>query len=258
MQLLACIDSGNHPQLRSLADTLGIPLLSDSCDVSGFQYLLCTHNGELVLQPVDRSNGGPLSVNFHSAAIDYRRQHSGIRQDIARSVGCKPGYRPSVLDATAGLGGDAFVLASLGCRMTLLENNPVAYALLEDGLKRAGEAEDEIGGIVSHQLTLLPSQDAIAFLNRHPGGFDVVYLDPMFPERQKSASVKKAMQYFHDVVGFNPDQEDKLMELALQVAIKRVVVKRPKLAPLLGGREPSYQLKGKTIRYDIYLVPAAG
>ena len=82
---------------------------------------------------------------------------------------------------------------------------------------------------------------------------DVVYLDPMFPERTKHALVKKEMRLFRDVVGDDMDA-DALMELALEVARKRVVVKRPRKADSVAGRKPGYQLLGKSSRFDVYPV----
>lgn len=254
MPLLACYLSAeaHRPLIVRLANELNIPIVTDMAGAAAFRYLL-VFDQALQLLPVDRSQGGPLLVDFHSAAMEHRRQTSGIRQDIARAAGCKPGYRPTVLDVTAGLGGDAFVLASLGCQVTMVENHPVVYALLEDGLLRAAGLASAAGEIVRSKMQLLPRQDALTCLSSNIPSVDVVYLDPMFPERQKSAKVKKAMQYFHDIVGFHPEQEKALLDLALCKAEKRVVVKRPKLAPLLDGREPSHQLSGKSVRYDVYL-----
>ena len=259
MALLACsiTNSTSREFVEPLARQLDLPLLQNPDTASDYQYLLIFENDMLQLLPVDKHRGGSLFVDFQSAVAEHRRHTSGIQQDIARAAGCKPGYRPSVLDATAGLGNDAFVLAGLGCHITLLESHPVVYALLEDGIKRAWQMDTEAGEIIRNYIQLLPRQDSLPYLAHIVASttqsFDVVYLDPMFPERQKSAKVKKAMQYFHDLVGFQPGQEKQLMNLALQAAGRRVVVKRPRLAPLLDNRKPSYQLKGKTVRYDIYL-----
>lgn len=252
---LACVNAepAFASAISALAGELQVPLFETGAAPPEYDYLLAFIEGALQLSPVDRQKGGPLLVDFHSAAMEHRRSTSGIRQDIAKAAGCKPGYRPRVLDVTAGLGGDAFILASLGCHVTLVENNPVIYAMLVDGVARASQLDSEAGMIVRERMQLLPRQDALACLAGNTVEAEVVYLDPMFPERQKSAKVKKAMQYFHDIVGCDHEQEKALLELALKKAIKRVVVKRPKLAPLLDNREPDYQVRGKTVRYDIYL-----
>ena len=224
-------------------------------ELAEHKYLLSLHEGAMALEPIDAKLGGPLLVDFSDASTSYRRQTSGIKQEVAKAVACKSDFKPSVLDVTAGLGGDAFVLASLGCQMQLLEKNPLVYLLLEDGLRRGSQVEDEtLAAIVANNMQLKPCQDALLYMQSCPStSIDVVYLDPMFPERKKSAKVKKAMQYFHDVVGLDEAQEQALLHEALRLAKKRVVVKRPKLAPVLEGIAPSFQMKAKSIRYDIYL-----
>lgn len=209
--------------------------------------------GQLSLLPDDPKLGGPLSVDFSSGASTQRLKTSGIKQDIAKACGFKKGVKPTVLDATAGLGQDAFVLASLGANVSLLERNLNVFALLEDGLQRAlgdGQIAD-----IAKRMQLLPCQDSLSYLQQLEGKdshYDCVFLDPMFPERAKAAKVKKAMQYLHEVAGIDAAQEPLLLQAAIAVAKKRVVVKRPKLAPLLAGEKPDLQFKGKTLRYDVY------
>lgn len=210
-------------------------------------------DGVLSLVPDDAKLGGALCVDFASAKHQQRYKTAGIKQDIAKACGVKKDFKPRVLDITAGLGGDAYVLASLGCSLTLAERNADVYKLLADGLSRAQySALDEVRDTTS-KMQLLPQQDALELLDSVlPASFDCIYLDPMFPASKKSAKVKKAMQYFHQVVGFDEAQEEQLMDKALAKAAKRVVVKRPKLAPVLADKKSDLQIKGKTIRYDIY------
>ncbi len=155
-----------------------------------------------------------------------------------------------VLDATAGLGRDAFVLASLGCRVQMVERHPVVAALLEDGLQRAKQ-DDEIGAWVSERISLLhaSSHDALQQLASDPNftSPDVVYLDPMYPHpenKKKPPWSKKEMRVFQSLVGADNDA-DALLEPALQLAQKRVVVKRPDYAPWLGNRKPSMAMETK-------------
>jgi 16S rRNA (guanine1516-N2)-methyltransferase len=84
---------------------------------------------------------------------------------------------------------------------------------------------------------------------------DVVYLDPMFPVSGKSALVKKEMRLFHSLVGLDEDS-DALLDLALQRARHRVVVKRPPKAPYLAERKPQLSVAGKAVRFDIYPLKA--
>jgi 16S rRNA (guanine1516-N2)-methyltransferase len=168
---------------------------------------------------------------------------------IAKAVGIQPRIRPRVLDATAGLGGDAFVLATLGCSLVLVERQPLIAALLADGLAR-GRTDAEVRPIVERMA--LRQGNAIELMAAWPDDPpQVVYLDPMFPHRDKSALVKKEMRLFRPFVGDDPDAAI-LLERALALASHRVVVKRPRKAPPIEGPKPGYVLEGKSSRYDIY------
>lgn len=204
------------------------------------------------LQLVDLgpSAPGPVRVDFVEGAVAHRRLFGGgSGQMIAKAVGVQPGVRPQVLDATAGLGRDAFVLASLGCQMTLIERQPIIAALLEDGLARA-EKDAEVAAISAHMRLLCGN--AIELMSDWQGEPpQVIYLDPMFPHRDKSALVKKEMRLFRPLVGDDQDAPA-LLAAALALATHRVVVKRPRKAPAVEGAKPSYALEGKSSRYDIY------
>ena len=208
--------------------------------------------GEQGLQLVELAAGapGPVRVDFVEGAMAHRRQFGGgSGQMIAKAVGIQPGVRPQLLDATAGLGRDAFVLASLGCEVTLIERQPIIAALLADGLGRAAQDLD-IAPIVARMRLL--TGDAIELMaNWQEPPPQVVHLDPMFPHRDKSALVKKEMRLFRPLVG-DDDDAPKLLQAALQLASHRVVVKRPRKAPCIEGPKPGYCLEGKSSRYDIY------
>ena len=193
---------------------------------------------------------GAVRVDFVEGAVAHRRLFGGgTGQMIAKAVGVQPGVRPQVLDATAGLGRDAFVLASLGCSMTLIERQPLIAALLEDGLARARQST-EVAPIAA-QMRLLQG-NAIELLSAWTDEApQVIYLDPMFPHRDKSALVKKEMRLFRPLVGDDLDAPA-LLAAALALASHRVVVKRPRKAPCIEGAKPSYVLEGKSSRYDIY------
>ncbi len=205
---------------------------------------------QLELRKLDEPKLGGIFVDFVSGAMAHRRKFGGGRGEaVAKAVGIKGGYLPDVIDATAGLGRDAFVLAALGCRVRMLERHPVVAALLEDGLRR-GYADAEIGGWLRERLTLLHvvSQQALHDITPAP---DVVYLDPMYPHRQKSAMVKKEMRVFQSLVGAD-DDADALLEPARRLAKKRIVVKRPDYAPPLAGVVTQSAVVTKSHRFDIY------
>ena len=216
------------------------------------QYVLETFEDRLQLKKQGEPKLGAIYVDFISSKSEYRRKHGGGRkQAIAKAVGLKKGATPSVVDATAGLGRDAFVLASLGCRVHMIERSPAVAALLEDGLNRA-KMDPEIGGWVS-QLMSFDSGDSCQILLSLPFKPDVITLDPMYPEKRKSALVKKEMRVFKDLVGNDPDAGD-LLNIALKVACGRVVVKRPAHADWLTEQKPDTSIMTKKNRFDIYLV----
>jgi 16S rRNA (guanine1516-N2)-methyltransferase len=156
---------------------------------------------------------------------------------------------PRIVDATAGLGRDSFLLASLGAEVTLLERSPEVHALLADGIARASQASPELSAIAARMTLRLG--DARRLL---PGlEADVVLVDPMHPPRGNTALVKKEMRLLRELVGTDPDALE-LMQAALAAARKRVVLKWPLRAPPLAGlRQPSHQIVGKTTRYDVFM-----
>ncbi|PYB79051.1 class I SAM-dependent methyltransferase [Pseudomonas soli] len=232
-------------QAEALAQRLGLPLVDEAAE---FAVQLGAEG--LQIQQLGPQAPGPVRVDFVEGQAAHRRLYGGGNgQMIAKAVGIAQGVRPRVLDATAGLGKDAFVLASLGCEMTLIERQPLIAALLEDGLARA-RGDAEIGPIVARMQLL--TGNAIERMRAWEGEApQVIYLDPMFPHRDKSALVKKEMRVFRPLVGDDLDAPA-LLEAALALATHRVVVKRPRKAPIIEGGKPSHSLEGKSSRYDIY------
>lgn len=242
---------------KCMAQASGLPFvdvnsLDEALSVSVGQYLLVYDISGVALHPVSKKEGGAVTVDFLQGKSDHRRKHGGgSGQLIAKAVGLKPGIRPSVFDATAGLGQDSFVLATLGCHVLAAERSPVVYALLADGLQRARLQAQADQMDILHRITLL-SADAVSWLNAQPSVVaDVIYLDPMFPAREKSSLVKKEMRYFKAIVGADADSEA-LLAAALLKAKYRVVVKRPRLAPCIEGTARTLSIDGKSSRYDIY------
>lgn len=204
----------------------------------------------LELRKLDEPKLGAVFVDFVRGGMAHRRKFGGGRGEaVAKAVGIKGDYLPKVIDATAGLGRDAFVLAVIGCQVKMVERHPVVRLLLEDGLKRAYQ-DSEIGEMLQHNLQLL-SVNHINELDPARDMAEVVYLDPMYPHKQKSALVKKEMRLFHHLVGADLDA-DSLLKPALQLARKRVVVKRPDYAAFLAEKAPHFSRETKNHRFDIY------
>lgn len=243
---------------NALAKRLKIPLLpfSDTARQQQFDFLL-------VLNPLDdhfrielnqpHSDSGNIYVDFGIGAIAYRRRHGGgRRQPLAKAIGIKPGFNPSVLDATAGLGRDAHVLATLGLQLHLVERSPIVSALLADGIHRAG-LDKKTQGLFDNNMRLYvgDAKDLIPTICEHRAT-DVIYLDPMYPHRSKSALVKKEMRALRALVGDDPDMHQ-LLAIALRYARQRVVVKRPRNASPVSAHKPAHSIKSKNTRYDVYL-----
>jgi 16S rRNA (guanine1516-N2)-methyltransferase len=159
-----------------------------------------------------------------------------------------------VYDATAGLGKDAFVLASLGCHVFMAERNPWVRLLLEDGLRRAAivaENKPELKLIIERlKLVGTDAEELFELALTNPP--EVIYLDPMFPHPEKRALVKKDMQMLQHLAGEDGDAEN-LLDRALSIEVERVVVKRPRTDESIASKQASYVLEGKRNRYDIYL-----
>lgn len=225
---------------RDLAQTLQLPW-ADTTPASG-ALLLVVRADRLELREAGAKTG-PVWIDFR------RMPRAGTKPLIVRAAGVDKGIA-HVVDATAGLGRDAFTLALAGCSVTAVERSGVMAALLEDGLRRATN-EPHLQDAAS-RLHLIHG-DARAYLAALPDGArpEVVYLDPMFSHRAKSAASKKEMRIGRLVAGEDADA-DQLLEVARQAATRRVVVKRwlrvPPLAPA-----PDIVYRGTTIRFDVYL-----
>jgi len=247
---VTCVEPQLFAQAEELAVRLGLPLAEAG---ERHQLLLrCAPEGLELLKPDDPHRSGPLRVDFTGGAIDRRRRQPG-RELLLRAAGCKGSVRPAVLDATGGLGRDSFLLAAAGCQVRIFEREPVLAALLADGLQRASFHPETAEIAARIRLTV---GDAALFLQemREKGQrMEVIYLDPMFPERRKSALVKKEAQFLQLLAASDsPRAEEELLAAALAVG-GRVAVKRPAKAPFLAGRKPSHSLTGKTVRFDVHL-----
>jgi 16S rRNA (guanine1516-N2)-methyltransferase len=192
----------------------------------------------------------PFAMSFSDPKFKTRLQAQNLRAELLiKAIGGSK-YQ-TVLDTTAGLGRDSLLMAAIVEKIVLLERHPDMYNLLADALKRCSPDQDLIP--ILKKVTLLP-QCAFDFLATYAGSkFDIIYCDPMFPERKKSALTKKESQILQTIVG--PDADSlQLVELALRHAKYRVVVKRPMASETL-VRKPDIQYKARAHRFDVYLCP---
>ena len=209
-------------------------------------------NGQVSLQPLIKPLPSAVSVDWANKSLRWRLEHGGGRGElIAKACGIKKDFLPHIVDATAGFGKDSLLLASLGCQVTLLERSPLVAAMLADGWQRAQQEPFLVAILARMSLQHTDAKQWLLTLRAEQRP-DVVYLDPMFPERANSAKVKKDMQVFHVAVGAD-DDGDELLAPALAAAKKRVVVKRPRHAQHLAGQKPSLVYEGESSRFDVYL-----
>ena len=219
-------------------------------------------NPEIALCVDDQ--GLHLSANGMKMQPDWkaeipRLKRASIKSEmIARA--CNLAEKPSLIDATAGLGHDTLLMAHLGAHVSLIERHPILFTLLEDSKNQASN-DPFLNNIVSRiDLIFADSEQYLSKCVAENHTVDVVYLDPMFPQRdqnqntiKKQAQVKKQMQLLHMLLPEDGEMDlgDYLLVLAQQIA-KRVVVKRPRLAVFLNEQEPNHQWQGDACRFDAY------
>ena len=197
--------------------------------------------------------GGELVLRGDFTRMLPRLRPGNLQRELlVRAAKMKnAGSTPTAIDATAGLGEDALLLAAAGFSVQLYEYDPVIAALLRDALRRAAELP-ELAEIVGRMQ--LFEDDSLTVLPQLPAAPDVILLDPMFPERQKSALIKKKFQLLQKLERPCGD-ENALVNAAIAAHPRKVVIKRPLKGPYLANRKPSYSLKGKAIRYDCLVLP---
>jgi 16S rRNA (guanine1516-N2)-methyltransferase len=193
---------------------------------------------------------GQPKIDFAGGAVGYRFRRGGERgHPLVRAAGIRKGHMPAIVDATAGLGRDAFLLASAGADVTLIERSAEVHALLKEALARAAAESAELADVVG-RMTLIHGDARDLLPGLKP---DVVIVDPMHPPRRNTALVKQEMRQLSAIVGADEDA-DELMKVALAAARERVVLKWPlRAAPLLAAPKPSHQFAGKTVRYEVFV-----
>ncbi len=237
-----------HEEARTLAERWSLPSAEDK--PAGTLELVLTPKG-LELRGQEQMRPATLRADFLGGRTGFRlHQAASTRQPLLQAIGFKR-MPYTVVDATAGLGGDALLMAHAGCTVTALERSAAVAALLDDALARARKAPEPVA-FLEQRIELIHA-DALWYLRELPESDrpEAVYLDPMFPARRKSALVKKEMRLLQQVVGEDPDA-NQLLFMARRRARQRVVVKRPRHAPPL-AESPDRSLSGRSVRFDIYL-----
>lgn len=239
---------GDAAEAEALAGKLGVSLaigeVADVLPEGGVALVFCADGVVLT--------DGSMNIAGDFSKLAPRCTPSNLSSEmLVRAVKIKGLDRPAeVIDATAGLGEDSFLLAAAGCRVRMFEYDPVISALLSDALRRA-KNDPGLSAIASRmELVCADSTEALPEISPAP---DVVLLDPMFPERQKSGLVKKKFQLIHRIEA-PCDAEEKLLLAAKAAHPRKIVIKRPAKGGLLANAKPSYSLSGKAIRYDVLVL----
>ena len=236
------VNNDHREAAEELAGRLGSPAVSDiaGAEANGI-YLRFGGDGISLC-----GRGGEIRADL-SRMIPRLRKSNLSGEFLVRAAKIKnPGRTPTAIDATAGFGEDSLLLAAYGFEVTLYEYDPVIAAMLADSLRRAREIP-ELAEAVSRMT--LHEENSIAAMRDMTDPPDVILLDPMFPERRKSALVKKKFQLLHLLESPCSDEKE-LLEAALSARPKKIIVKRPPKGPYLAGVKPSYSIPGKAVRYD--------
>lgn len=228
----------------ALAQRLAVPVTDDIHQDGG--WVLAYREGRLVLFDADDKKSRPLSINFSAQDLRPYGPNLSRRQPLARALGKQ---NKTVIDATAGLGQDAFLIAAMGYQVLAIERSPVLAALLDDAIT-ASAADPRLARALHGRLKTMAGDARKLIPLQEP--VDVIYLDPMFPpKRSKSALPKRELVLLRELVGEDPDA-DQLFAIAQLHARNRLVVKRPLYAPPL-VQKPDFSQTGKLVRYDVYL-----
>lgn len=195
---------------------------------------------------------GRLQLKGDFTSLMPRLRTSNLQREfLVKASRIKGVEHPVLIDATAGMGEDSMILAAAGFEVYLFEQDHVIAALLKDALRRAADIPDLSEAVSRMHFTEGNSIELMAGLGIEP---DVVLLDPMFPARQKSALVKRKFQLLQQLEKPCTDERD-LLDAALNMKPRRVVIKRPLKGPYLADVKPGYSINGKAIRYDCIVIP---
>ena len=242
--LIYAAQGGDAAAAEELASRIGARITRDESDVGDGGLCLRFGAGGVSL------SGGGMELYADLTRMIPRIRRGNLNSEILIRA-AKPsslGNAPSALDATAGLGEDSLLLAAAGFTVTLCERDPVIAALLRDSLRRAAD-DPELADAVS-RMTLIEC-DSVSYMRGTDARFDVILLDPMFPERKKSGLIKKKLQLIQMLEAPCGD-EDGLFSAAYALSPRKLLIKRPAKGPYLSGKKPDHSITGGSVRYDCF------
>ena len=238
-EIVVCLEKGGQ---KDMAEAFARRIGAEISEKPGPKLTILFHAKGVSLTGYGLSYQGDFENMLHRVT-NGRLQHEML---IRAAKSDKPGRK--AIDATAGMGEDAFLLAAQGYEVTLFEQNPVIAVLLKDALRRA--KKHPVLKDIASRMNLV-QDNSVEGMSKLLDPVDVIYLDPMFPARQKSRLINKKLQLIQKLEPPCSEETD-LFDAAISASPSKIIVKRPLKSEFLAGRKPSYTLNGKAIRYDCY------
>ena len=238
-EIVVCLEKGGQ---KDMAEAFARRIGAEISEKPGPKLTILFHAKGVSLTGYGLSYQGDFESMLHRVT-NGRLQHEML---IRAAKSDKPGRK--AIDATAGMGEDAFLLAAQGYEVTLFEQNPVIAVLLKDALRRA--KKHPVLKDIASRMNLV-QDNSVEGMSKLLDPVDVIYLDPMFPARQKSSLINKKLQLIQKLEPPCSEETD-LFDAAISASPSKIIVKRPLKSEFLAGRKPSYTLNGKAIRYDCY------
>lgn len=238
-EIVVCFEKGGQ---KDMAEAFARRIGAEISEKPGPKLTILFHAKGVSLTGYGLSYQGDFENMLHRVT-NGRLQHEML---VRAAKSDKPGRK--AIDATAGMGEDAFLLAAQGYEVTLFEQNPVIAVLLKDALRRA--KKHPVLKDIASRMNLV-QDNSVEGMSKLLDPVDVIYLDPMFPARQKSSLTNKKLQLIQKLEPPCSEETD-LFDAAISASPSKIIVKRPLKSEFLAGRKPSYTLNGKAIRYDCY------
>lgn len=247
----------NCKEALLLADRIKAPLVKEKEEYLAYNYIMYFENNILFIKDTAGLHK-PFCVDFNTKDFLYKINNSNkSNHPLLKSIHTKNSINTNitVLDCTLGLARDSFLIASQGYQVTSLEENKTLYSLVENFIDRNKNCTTDSKYHYNFSNNInIENINAEVYLNALNNKFDIIYLDPMFPKREKSAKVKKESQLLQSLAPIKSEKEDlSLMELSINKCKIKVVVKRPPKSNFLGNLKPNYSYKNNTSRFDIYI-----
>ena len=238
-EIVVCFEKGGQ---KDMAEAFARRIGAEISEKPGPKLTILFHAKGVSLTGYGLSYQGDFENMLHRVT-NGRLQHEML---VRAAKSDKPGRK--AIDATAGMGEDAFLLAAQGYEVTLFEQNPVIAVLLKDALRRA--KKHPVLKDIASRMNLV-QDNSVEGMSKLLDPVDVIYLDPMFPATQKSSLINKKLQLIQKLEPPCSEETD-LFDAAISASPSKIIVKRPLKSEFLAGRKPSYTLNGKAIRYDCY------